>query len=118
MEEDRKEPDMLNRKSNWVLVGILGLALWSAAYGQDWEADAEAGIKAYEQGHYTEAEKLWVAALKEAEKFGPQDPRIATIKKAATPIIPIPETTIGKARCNRPSKTPLKIPNRAPKLNA
>ena len=38
----------------------------------------DAGTEAYEQGNYTEAEKLFVAALKEAEKFGPQDPRLAT----------------------------------------
>ncbi len=37
-----------------------------------------AGVKAYQQGNYPEAEKQWVAALKEAEGFGPQDPRLAT----------------------------------------
>ena len=71
---------MLNRKTDWMLVGILGLALGAVACSQDtpWETYNEAGQKAYEQGHYTEAEKPWVAALKEAEKFGPQDPRLAT----------------------------------------
>ncbi|MEE8199620.1 MAG: tetratricopeptide repeat protein [Candidatus Acidoferrales bacterium] len=33
--------------------------------------------KAYQQADYAEAEKLFLAALKEAEKFGEQDPRFA-----------------------------------------
>lgn len=37
----------------------------------------EAG-KAYEQADYAKAEKLLQAALKEAEKFGEEDPRLAT----------------------------------------
>jgi tetratricopeptide (TPR) repeat protein len=36
-----------------------------------------AGVAAYQQGKYAEAEKQWVAAVKEAEGFGPQDPRLA-----------------------------------------
>ena len=35
-------------------------------------------MEAYQQGRYTEAEGQWKAALKEAEKFGEQDPRLAT----------------------------------------
>ncbi len=37
-----------------------------------------AGTKAYQQGNDPEAEKQWSAALNEAERFGPQDPRLAT----------------------------------------
>ncbi len=37
-----------------------------------------AATKAYQQGNYPEAEKQFSAALKEAEGFGPQDPRLAT----------------------------------------
>ena len=36
------------------------------------------GQLAYGQGRYAEAEKLWFEALKEAEGFGPQSPRLAT----------------------------------------
>ncbi len=43
-----------------------------------WESYMAAGVKAYQQSNYPEAEKQWVAALKEAEGFGPQDPRLAT----------------------------------------
>ncbi|MFQ5662850.1 MAG: tetratricopeptide repeat protein [Terriglobia bacterium] len=34
-------------------------------------------VKAYQQADYAEAEKLLLAALQEAEKFGEQDPRFA-----------------------------------------
>ncbi len=37
-----------------------------------------AATKAYQQGNYPEAEKQLGAALKEADGFGPQDPRLAT----------------------------------------
>jgi tetratricopeptide (TPR) repeat protein len=41
------------------------------------EKHAQAGDKAYREGNYAEAEKQFMAALKEAEKFLPDDPRIA-----------------------------------------
>ncbi len=43
-----------------------------------WESNNEAGREAYRQGNYAEAEKQWLVALQEAEKFGPEDPRLAT----------------------------------------
>ena len=71
---------MRYHRTTWVLAGMLCLALWSASFSQGilWETYTDAGKEAYEQGNYTEAEKLFVAALKEAEMFGPQDPRLAT----------------------------------------
>ena len=71
---------MRNPRTTWVLAGMLCLALWSASFSQGilWETYNDAGMEAYKQGDYTKAEKLWVAALKEAEKFGTQDPRLAT----------------------------------------
>ena len=71
---------MRYHRTTWVLAGILCLALWSASFSQGilWETYTDAAKEAHEQGNYTKAEKLWVAALKEAEKFGPQDPRLAT----------------------------------------
>ena len=44
-----------------------------------WTTYSDAGREAYEQGHYAEAEKQWMAALKEAEKFGQQDRRLAHV---------------------------------------
>ena len=67
------------------LVGILCLMLVSAPFivwGQTgsspWESDIQAGEAAYEQGNYAEAEKQFLAALQEAENFGPEDPRLAS----------------------------------------
>ena len=56
------------------------MCLSSFAVAQDtaWEKSAKAGTKAYQQGRYAESEKLLLFALKEAEKFGEQDPRLAT----------------------------------------
>ena len=35
-------------------------------------------MKAYRRGQYAEVEKEFAAAIREAEKFGEQDPRLAT----------------------------------------
>ncbi len=72
---------MITHKTKWLLVGLVCLALWPAhapAQGDLWETYMDAGAKAYQQGNYPEAEKQWAAAVKEAEGFGPQDPRLAT----------------------------------------
>ena len=60
--------------------GILtGLALIDTfAPTTSWEMANAAGQEAYEQAHYAEAEEYLSAALKEAENFGPEDPRLAT----------------------------------------
>ncbi len=72
----------MNRgETRWLLTGVFCLALWAtAASAQDtqWKKSNDAGLMAYQQGRYAEAEKLFLAALKEAEKFGEQDPRYAT----------------------------------------
>jgi tetratricopeptide (TPR) repeat protein len=63
-----------------VLIGTLVLGVSRAADPQvtSWETHVTAGAKAYQEGRYAEAEKSWVAAAKEAEAFGPEDPRLAT----------------------------------------
>ena len=38
----------------------------------------KAATEAYQQANYAEVEKQLSAALQEAEKFGPEDPRLAT----------------------------------------
>lgn len=43
-----------------------------------WESYKNAGLEALAQAHYLEAEESLLAALKEAEKFGDQDIRLAT----------------------------------------
>src|SRR3990172_13213662 len=62
------------------LAGVLALALWpGAAIAQSgaWETTMAAGMSAHQQGHYAEAEEQFSAALKEAEAFGPEHPRLA-----------------------------------------
>ncbi len=61
------------------LLGVLCLVLVSTqAPAQDtlWERYYTAGRKAYRQGRVAEAEKQLLAALQEAEKFVPEDPRL------------------------------------------
>ena len=56
------------------------LWLWpttALAQVEQWQSHMDAATTAYQQGNYPEAEKQLVAALKEAERFGPQDPRLA-----------------------------------------
>ncbi len=69
-------------KTRWVVVGLVCLAAAAVGYaflqGGSWETHMAAGDKAYQQGDYAEAERQLGAALKEAEGFGPQDPRLAT----------------------------------------
>ncbi len=72
---------MTTDKTRWLLVGLVCLALWPVhafAQGGLWETYMAAATAAYQQGNYPEAEKQLGAALKEAEGFGPQDPRLAT----------------------------------------
>ena len=72
---------MITHKTRWLLAGLVCLALWPAhapAQGGLWETYMDAATKAYQQGNYPEAEKQLGAALKEAEGFGPQDPRLPT----------------------------------------
>ena len=42
-----------------------------------WKSYINAVVKAHDKGNYPEAEKHIAAAVKEAEGFGPQDPRLA-----------------------------------------
>jgi tetratricopeptide (TPR) repeat protein len=42
-----------------------------------WKTTVEAGNQAYENGRVAQAEILFVDALKEAEQFGEEDPRLA-----------------------------------------
>ncbi len=67
--------------TRWLLVGLLCLGLWPmvAASAQEtrWDSIMDGAVEAYQQADYAQAEKLFLAALKEAEKFGDQDPRLA-----------------------------------------
>ena len=61
-------------------LGVFCVALMAAqafAQAELWEEHINAGMEAYQQGDNTEAEKQFFAAVGEAEKFGPEDPRLA-----------------------------------------
>jgi len=62
-------------------VALLCLSLSPALAGaQDslWEKYMTAGAESYGKGQFPEAEKMWLAARKEAESsFGPEDIRVA-----------------------------------------
>ncbi len=71
---------MTRGRRYWLLVGLLCLALWPVVTsGQEtrWDNLNKAAIKAYQQADYAEAERLAKLALREAGKFGGQDPRFA-----------------------------------------
>jgi tetratricopeptide (TPR) repeat protein len=67
------------KKTCWLLAGFLCLALWPTASAQEtrWETLMADAVKAYQQADYAKAEKLLLAALKEAEKSGEQVLRLA-----------------------------------------
>ena len=68
------------KKKHWQLVAALclGFLFTAACQRTRWESNNAAGVKAFQQGRYADAEKLFLAALEEAEGFGPDDPRLAT----------------------------------------
>lgn len=68
------------RKPIGLLVGLLCLVLWPAvvsALDTAWKRYTEAGLSEYQQGRYAEAEPMLLAALREAERFGSLDLRLA-----------------------------------------
>ncbi len=83
---------MIRHVAGWYLVGLLWLAVLSACASQDaeraatdtetsaasWEEHMRAGMTAYQQGHYAETERQWVAGLEQAERFGREGPRLGT----------------------------------------
>ena len=72
---------MTKAKTAWLLLAVLLLALWPGCrivQEARWKKANEAGMKAHQEGRYAEAEQLWTAARKQAEKFGEQDARLAS----------------------------------------
>lgn len=67
------------RALGWFLYALLAVLISMSAWAADtsWQKYYESGEKAYEQGRYAEAEKQLKAALKEAEKLGLQNIRVA-----------------------------------------
>jgi len=60
----------------WLVVCAWCLMCWMAPAQASWEAYQQAGEAAYSRGRYTEAERMFLAAVRAARHFGPQDPRL------------------------------------------
>src|SRR5437899_10604475 len=70
---------MRSGKTPVVLMGKLFLCLWAlVACAQElhWDKSMAAAGKARQEGRYSEAERLFIDAIKEVEGFGPGDPRL------------------------------------------
>ncbi len=61
-----------------ILVIGLAIALYLSGSDSVWKGNTEAERKAFREGRYLEAVNYAQAAVKDAEAFGPQDPRLAT----------------------------------------
>src|SRR5437867_8912184 len=68
---------MSRRKALWLLLAILCLASFGESQDTNWQKTNDAGEKAYLRDDFAEAERLLLAAVKEAEKFGESDARLA-----------------------------------------
>src|SRR6202167_3061560 len=49
----------------------------AASEDSEWKKCSQSGARAFQQANYGQAERLFVQSVKEAEKFGPQDIRLA-----------------------------------------
>ena len=68
---------MTKAKTGWLLPGILCLASLVVAQDTAWKKYMDAAKVAFDRDRYAEADKQLLTALKEAEKFGEQDRRLA-----------------------------------------
>jgi hypothetical protein len=60
----------------WLLACVGWCLVWSLPAQASWEAYQQAGEAAYERGDYETAERMFLAAVREAKDFGPQDARL------------------------------------------
>ena len=72
---------MITKRTRWLWAVLVCLVLWPAfaeAQQEAWERHMRAAIEADQQGHYAKAITQMQAALRAAEAFGSDDPRLAT----------------------------------------
>jgi hypothetical protein len=60
----------------WLLACMGWFMIWSLPAQASWEAYQQAGEAAYDRGDYDTAERMFLAAVREARYFGPQDSRL------------------------------------------
>ena len=60
----------------WLLACMGWCMVWILPAQASWEAYQQAGEAAYQRGDYATARRMFLAAVREARDFGPQDPRL------------------------------------------
>jgi hypothetical protein len=60
----------------WLLACMGWCIVWTLPAQASWEAYQQAGEEAYNRGDYATAQRMFLAAVREARNFGPQDPRL------------------------------------------
>src|SRR5215475_15734806 len=60
----------------WLLMCMGWCMVWTLPAQASWEAYQQAGEAAYKRGDYATARRMFLAAVREARNFGPQDPRL------------------------------------------
>jgi hypothetical protein len=60
----------------WLLVCMGWCMLWMPSAQASWEEYQQAGEEAYSRGDYATAQRMFLAAVREARDFGPEDPRL------------------------------------------
>ena len=65
---------------------VVFVSTQASAQSTAWDTTTSAGLEAYEQGRFGEAEEYLSAALKEAENSGPGDPHLATSLNNLAPL--------------------------------
>lgn len=95
----------------WLLACVWCLIWWTTPAQASWEAYQQAGESAYTRGDYDEAERMFLAAVREARHFGPQDPRldISLSKLALLRVIRGQSSMAGS-----PSQPSVRTPDTAP----
>ncbi len=72
---------MIMYTTRWLLAALVSVSFWSAAASSEpgqWQKYIDDTIEAFVDGDYVGAGRSFDAAVKRAEAFGPQDPRLAT----------------------------------------
>src|SRR5579864_6476434 len=75
---DRRNPVSFHRLRA-LLLTLIALQGLSLAQTSVWEAKNRDGEKAFQEGRLADADALFTAALKDAQRFGPKDLRLAPI---------------------------------------
>src|ERR671933_738303 len=60
----------------WLLACMGWCMVWALPAQASWETYQQAGEAAYNRGDYATAKRMFLAAVREARYFGPQDPRL------------------------------------------